>query len=80
MAYISTSLFSRLLSLPTRSVAAADGAHLQYLTFDEFDVIVFRKDPDFGHPVVLVYVEASFLDPDRHVFLLRFGRNHRPGY
>jgi hypothetical protein len=61
-------------------VAATDGAHLQYLTFDEFDVIVFRKDPDFGHPVVLVYVEASFLDPDSHVFSPRFGRNHRPGY
>jgi hypothetical protein len=61
-------------------MTAADRAHPYYFSFDELDAIVLRKDTDLGHAMVLVDVEASLFDPNRHTFSLRFGRNHRPGY
>src|SRR3989442_14089200 len=48
-------------SIYCSAVSAANRAHLNDLTFDQLDAVVFGKKTDFGHSVKFVDVEAALL-------------------
>jgi hypothetical protein len=47
-------------------MATTDRAHLDQLSIDEFDAVVFPKDSGFAHTVILVHRKELLCDVDFH--------------